>query len=209
MARYQGCAEWRVNVKQFLMIGAAALLAACSPLDEPDYWSATRTGHGVQSAVQAQAPAEEGTDYRAAALADAGYSGAAMRPGLHKTLTGAPWLVAHSAGFQAGGVRQTGQQAAGSALTYMASERKSPYAAKTHLGDAQTRFRIVTVDGSSFAVLFAINMPNKELRAKDSPALRNLTAHAARISGCSVTGAAVAQRDGGLVRRLAAPVRCS
>lgn len=193
-------------VRQFLMIGAAAVLAACAAPEKPDYWSATRTGYGAQAA--AQAAAAGGTDYRAAAEAELGPL-AAMRPGLHKTRTGAPWLVTHSASFQAGGARLDGSGAAKAAAGYMASERKTPYAAKTHLGGAETRFRIVTVDGSSFAVLFAISMPKKELRAQDSAALRELTAYVAQISGCAVTGAALAQRDGGLVRRLAAPVRCS
>ncbi len=196
-------------MKQFLMIGAAALLAACGGAEKPDYWSATRAGSsahaGGQTGVQAGA---SGTDYRAAAEAELAPH-AAMRPGLHKTRTGAPWLVAHSARFQAGGARLAAREAAGAAIAYKASERKSPYAAKTHLGDAQTRFRIVTVDGSSFAVLFAISMPKAGLQVGGSAALQELTAYVAQISGCAVTGAPLAERDGGLVRQLAAPVRCS
>ncbi|UWQ27722.1 hypothetical protein [Leisingera sp. M523] len=196
-------------MKQFLMIGAAALLAACAGPEKPDYWSATRAGSGAQTGGQIRVQTgASGTDYRAAAEAEMAPH-AAMRPGLHKTRTGAPWLVAHSAGFQAGGARLTASGAAGAAIAYKASERKSPYAAKTHLGDAQTRFRIVTVDGSSFAVLFAISMPNAGLQTGGSAALQELTAYVAQISGCAVTGAPLAERDGGQVRRLAAPVRCS
>ncbi|WP_264210643.1 hypothetical protein [Leisingera thetidis] len=191
-------------MKLAMILPAAALLAACAAPETPDYWAATRTGFGAQAGAHAAG----GTDYRASAAAELAPA-AAMRPGLHKTRTGAPWLVAHSAGFQAGGARLAGGGAAAAALAYKASERKSPYAAKTHLASAETRFRIVTVDGSSFAVLFAISMPKKELQARDSAALRALTAHAAQISGCAVTGAALAERDGGQVRRLAAPVRCS
>lgn len=188
------------------MIGAAAVLAACAAPEKPDYWSATRTGYGAQPG--AQTAADGGTDYRAAALAELAPA-EAMRPGLHKTRTGAPWLVTHSQRFQAGGERLNGPDAAGAALAYKADERKTPYAAKTHLGSAETRFRIVTVDGSSFAVLFAISMPKKELRAQNSAQLSELTAYVAQISGCTLAGAAMAERDGGLIRRLAAPVRCS
>lgn len=193
-------------MKVAMILSAAGLLAACAAPEKPDYWSATRAGYGTQA--DAQAGAAGGSDYRAAALAEAGPY-AAMRPGLHKTRTGAPWLVAHSAQFQGGGERLAGRSAAGAAMAYKASERKSPYAAQTRSRDAQTRFRIVTVDGSSFAVLFAISMPKAELRADDSAALRELTSHVAQISGCAVTGAAMAERNGGLVRRLAAPVHCS
>ncbi|WP_156927437.1 hypothetical protein [Leisingera methylohalidivorans] len=200
-------------MKQFLMIGAAALLAACAAPEKPDYWSATRAGHSSQAAGHAEAQtAASSTDYRAAAEAElGGYN--AMRPGLHKTRTGAPWLVAHSAGFQAGGARLAPREAAGAALAYKASERRTPYAAKTHLGDARTRFRIVTVDGSSFAVLFAISLPKAGQQTGQqtgsSAPLQALTAYVAQISGCTVTGAPLAERDGGQLRRLAVPVRCS
>ncbi|WP_323780831.1 hypothetical protein [Leisingera sp.] len=195
-------------MKQILTIAAATLLAACSAPEKPDYWTATRAGYGGGNGGSAAA----GGSYRAGAEA-ALSPDAAMRPGLHKTRTGAPWLVAHSAGFQAGGARLAPREAAGAALAYKASERRTPYAAKTHLGDARTRFRIVTVDGSSFAVLFAISLPKTGQQAGQqigsSAALHALTAYAAQISGCTVTGAPLAERDGGQVRRLAAPVRCS
>lgn len=190
-------------MKQILTIAAAALLAACSAPQKPDYWTATRAGYGV-----ADSSAADSGSYRAGA--EAALEGpAVMRPGLHQTRTGAPWLVAHSAGFQAGGARLSGSAAAQAAIAYKLGERKSPYAAQTGLGEARTRFRIVTIDGSSFAVLFAIRMPKAELRAAGSDALRDLTAYAAQISGCAVTGPALVQRDRGAVDRLAAPVHCA
>lgn len=193
-------------MKHGLVLAAAAILAACSAPENPDYWSATRSGHGGQSS--ARDAAADGADYRAAALAEAGSVGSAMRPGLHKTRSGAPWLVAHSARFQAGGARQNGQAAAVMALEYLQREQSAPYAAQASQGEARTRFRIVTVDGSSFAVLFRIRLPRADLAAEDSAALRRLTAHAAEISGCRVTGPALSRRESGVIRRLAAPVIC-
>lgn len=189
-------------MKPFLMIAAAAALAGCGAPQKPDYWTATRAGYGVETGAGAG-----GSGYRA--KAEAALDGrAAMRPGVHHTRTGAPWLVAHSAGFQARGERLASAAAAQAAIVYQEDERRGPYAAETSLGNAQTRFRIVTVDGSSFAVLFAINMPKAELRAPGSAALKELTAYAAQISGCAVTGPALLQRERGQVRRLAAPVHC-
>lgn len=201
-----GAAEWRGKVKQFLMIGAAALLAACGAPEKPDYWSATRTGYGAQPVAGAETG---GPDYRTAALAEAGYYTSAMRPGLHKTRTGAPWLVYHSARYQGGGQPQAGRAAAQSAMAYSSSKWKSPYAAQTGLGDARTRFRIVTVDGSSFAVLNKIRLPLKHLFASDREQLEKLTEYAAQLAGCTVTGPALVQRVDGAAQKLAAPVVCS
>lgn len=190
-------------MKQIALMAALTLAAGCGAPQAPDYWAATRAGYGVGGA----AAAAQG-DHRLAAEA-ALSPHAAMRPGLHQTRSGAPWLVAHSADFQASGSRLTGGAAAQAALAYKASERKSPYAAKTHMGNNQTRFRIVTIDGSSFAVLFALDLPSQELRATDSAAVKALTNHVAQISGCAVTGAALTQRESGRIHRLAAPVYCS
>jgi hypothetical protein len=195
-------------MKQYLMIAAAAAVAACGAPKQPDYWTATRAGYGVDTGVQTAAGGQAGGNYRAGA--EAALDGhAAMRAGVHKTRTGAPWLVAHSEGFQARGERLDHAAAAQAALVYQESERNSPYAAKTHLGASKTRFRIVTVDGSSFAVLFALDMPKSELRTPDSAALTALSSHVAQISGCTVTGAALAQRERNEVRRLATPVHCA
>ncbi|WP_152618475.1 hypothetical protein [Leisingera sp. ANG-Vp] len=194
-------------MKQFLMIGAAALLAACSAPEQTDYWSATRTGYGTQAAVQTAAPGTP--DYRTAALAEAGVYTTAMRPGLHKTRTGAPWLVTHTARYQAGGAPSAGRAAAQTAMGYMSSKRKSPYAAQTHLGKSRARFRIVTVDGSSFAVLFKISLQLKYLVASDKEALKQLYTHVAELSGCQVTGPALIKRQDGVAVQLAAPVACS
>lgn len=189
-------------MKQIAMMAALTFAAGCGAPQAPDYWAATRAGYGIGGEAAAQG------DHRLAAET-ALSSHAAMRPGLHQTRSGAPWLVAHSADFQAGGTRVMGAAAAQAALAYKASERKSPFAARTHLGSYQTRFRIVTIDGSSFAVLIALDLPSKELHAADSAAVQALTNHVAQISGCSVTGAALTQREGGKIRRLAVPVHCS
>ncbi|MEW2912429.1 hypothetical protein [Leisingera sp. JC11] len=194
-------------MRQFLMIGAAALLAACTAPEKPDYWTATRTGYGPQPA--AAAAASGGPDYRTAALAEAGQYTSVMRPGLHKTRTGAPWLVFHSSSYRNGGTPLTGRTAAQSALTYASSKWTSPYAAQTHAGGAKTRFRIVTADGSSFAVLNKIRLPLKHLAVSDKEALKQLYGHVAQLSGCTVTGPALTQRVNGTVERLAAPVACS
>ncbi|MEY8801422.1 hypothetical protein AB9K35_13990 [Leisingera sp. XS_AS12] len=191
-------------MKPFVSVAAAVVLTACAAPERPDYWTATRTGHGGNGSAPMTAP---DLGYRAGAEA-ALAPHVAMRPGVHRTRSGAPWLVAHSAGFQAGGPRLNPAAAAQAALTYMERERSEPYAAQAELGNTRARFRIVTVDGSSFAVLFALNMPKADLRAPDSAALQALTAHAAQLSGCRVIGAPLVQQHKGPVRRLAAPVSC-
>lgn len=193
-------------MKQFLMIGAAALLAACAAPEQPDYWSASRTSYGAQPVAGVETG---GPDYRTAALAEAGYYTSAMRPGLHKTRTGAPWLVFHSSRYQGGGQPQAGRAAAQSAMAYSSSKWKSPYAAQTRLGDARTRFRIVTVDGSSFAVLNKIRLPLKHLFVSNREQLEKLTEYAAQLAGCTVTGPALVRRVDGAAQKLAAPVVCS
>ncbi|MBY6057889.1 hypothetical protein [Leisingera daeponensis] len=193
-------------MKQFLMIGAAALLTACAAPEQPDYWTATRTGHGTQPAPAA-AP-QGGTDYRTVALAEAGQHISVMRPGLHQTRTGAPWLVFHSSGYRNGGTPLTGRAAAEAALAYASSKWKSPYAVQTRAGDARTRFRIVTADGSSFAVLNKILLPLKHPATSDTEALKQLYGHAAQLSGCTVTGPALVRRASGSADGLAVPVAC-
>lgn len=194
-------------MKRVLMIAAAALLAGCAAPQQPDYWTATRIGHAGAPAVAADTAG--GPDYRTAALAEAGQFVSAMRPGLHKTRTGAPWLVFHSASYRSGGVPLSGRAAAQSAMSYASSKWKTPYAAQTHAGGAKTRFRIVTADGNSFAVLNRIRMPLKYLAVSDKDALKQLYGHVARLSGCTVTGPALTQRVNGTVEKLAAPVACS
>lgn len=97
-------------MKHILGVAMAALLAAplagCGAPQTPDYWNATRAGYGVETGAQ---PAAAGGNYRTGAEAALGPH-AAMRPGLHQTRSGAPWLVAHSSGFQAKGSRLTGGQ---------------------------------------------------------------------------------------------------
>ncbi|MBY6067186.1 hypothetical protein KUW17_10575 [Leisingera aquaemixtae] len=194
-------------MKQFLMIGAAALLAACAAPEQPDYWTATRTGHGAQPA--AASTSAGGPDYRTAALAEAGQYTSVMRPGLHKTRTGAPWLVVHSSRYRSSGTPESAPAAARSAMAYMSSKWKAPYAAKARHGDANARFRIVTVDGRSFAVLNRIRLPLKHLFVSDGEALKQLYGHAAQLSGCTVTGPALIRRVDGTAEKLAAPVVCS